>query len=155
MDSLRAFLVPFHPINLLMVGTFGALVTFFLMAGFGIRQLSRLASVAAFVLYLVEKAMALISGQVGFFSFVGILISFILFHAVRAAYAARELRPNGDVDQIANPPFAAESSFAGKLETLPWMLWPKLRVAFMFYLVGMTMLIVVGAIVAKVGLLTQ
>jgi len=34
MDSLRAFLVPFHPINLIMVGIFGVLVTFFLMAGF-------------------------------------------------------------------------------------------------------------------------
>jgi len=34
MDSLRAFLVPFHPTNLLMVGIFGVLVWFFQLAGF-------------------------------------------------------------------------------------------------------------------------
>ena len=34
MDSLRAFLVPFHPTNLIMVGIFGVLGSFCLMAGF-------------------------------------------------------------------------------------------------------------------------
>ena len=34
MNSLRAFLVPFHPTNLLMVGIFGVLVSFCLLAGF-------------------------------------------------------------------------------------------------------------------------
>jgi hypothetical protein len=130
-------------------------IFFFLMAGFGIRQLSRLASVAGFVMFLVEKAAMLAAGQAGFFSFVGILIAAILLNAVRAAYAARELRPAGDVDQIANPPFVASNAFAGWLETLPWMLWPKLRTAFKFYLAGLIALMIIGVVVNQLGVLRQ
>ena len=133
----------------------GALVDifFFLMAGVGIRQLSRLASVAAFMMFLVERAAALVSGQAGPFSILGLLMGAILLNSVRAAYAARELRPAGDIDAIANPPMVASSDLWGWLDTLPWILWPKLRVAFMFYLVGLIAMMLVGVVVRQVGLL--
>ena len=119
-------------------------IFFFLMAGFGIRQLSRLAAVSAFVLYLVERAVALVGGQVGFSSFAGILAAIVLFHALRAAYAAKELGLEGNGGRIAHP---------DQLEMLSLKLWPMVRGAFRFYLAGMVALMLVGWVVNRVGLL--
>lgn len=126
---------------------------FFFMAALGVRQLSRLASVAAFFMVLVERVAALMAGQIGPSSVTGILVAAILLNSIRAAYAAHEMRPAGDIDAIANPPYRAESAAAGWLETLPWLLWPKFRLAFKFYLAGLSVMMLVGAIVRQVGLL--
>ena len=126
-------------------------IFFFGMAGLGIRQLSRLAAVAAFVLFLVERAAALVTGHVGVFGVAGLLIAAILLNAVRAVYAARELRPDGDLDGLASPPIAPDWMIW--LETLPPLLWPKLHIAFRFYIVGMIAMMLVGVLVRQVGLI--
>lgn len=121
---------------------------FFAMAGLGIRQLSRLAAVAAFVLFLVERAAALVMGRVGVFGVVGLLIAAVLLNAVRAVYAARELPPDGDMSR---PPVAPDWMIW--LETLPPLLWPKLQVAFKFYIAGMIAMMLVGVLFRQVGLI--
>ncbi len=128
-------------------------VCFFSMAALGVRQLSRLASVAAFIMVLAERAAALVGGQVGALSVLGILIAAILLNSIRAAYAAHDMRPGGDVGTIPNPPFLANHEAAGWLETLPWILWPMVRIAFKFYLVGLMVMMLVGVLVRKVGLM--
>lgn len=128
-------------------------IAFYFMAALGVRQLSRLASVAAFVMVLAERAAALLSGNLGALSVLGILVAAVLLNSVRAAYIAREMRPAGDVDAISNPPYTAHSESAGWLETLPWLLWPKVRLVFRFYLVGLMVMMLVGVVVRQVGLL--
>ena len=126
-------------------------ILFFGMAGLGIRQLSRLAAVAAFILFLVERTIALVTGHIGVFGVVGLLIAAILLNAVRAVYAAKELRPDLDMDR---PPMTAEwPTWMTWLETLPPLLWPKLHIAFNFYIVGMIAMMLVGVLVRYVGLI--
>ena len=126
-------------------------IVFYGMAGLGIRQLSRLAAVAAFLFFLVERAVALMAGHLGFFGVAGLLIAAILLNAVRAVYAARELRPDGDLHR---PPLTPEwPNWVTWLETLPPVLWPKLRIAFQFYMVGMIAMMLVGVLVRYVGLI--
>ncbi len=121
-------------------------IFFFGMAGLGIRQLSRLAAVAAFVLFLVERAIALVTGHVGVFGVVGLLVAAILLNAVRAVYAARDDRDR--------PPMTPEwPNWITWLETLPPLLWPKLHIAFKFYIVGMIAMMLVGVLVRYVGLI--
>lgn len=126
-------------------------IIFYGMAGLGIRQLSRLAAVSAFFLFLVERAAGLVAGRVGAFGIAGLLVAVILLNAVRAVYAARELHPAGDVE-IANPPVMASSGWAGRIENLPPILWPKLRIAFRFYIAGVIAMMLLGVVVHQVGL---
>ena len=125
-------------------------IIFFGMAGLGIRQLSRLAAIAAFVFFLVERAAALVMGRVGVFGVVGLLIAAVLLNAVRAVYAARELRPDGDLDRFATP---IAPHWMAWLETVPPLLWPKLQIAFKFYMVGIIAMMLVGVLVRQVGLI--
>ena len=129
-------------------------VVFYGMAGLGIRQLSRLAAVAAFLFFLVERAVALMAGHIGFLGVAGLLIAAILLNAVRAVYAARELRPEGGLDRLASSPLTPEwPNWMTWLETLPPLLWPKLQIAFKFYMVGMIAMMLVGVLVRYVGLM--
>lgn len=125
-------------------------IIFFGMAALGIRQLSRLAAVAAFLFFLVERAVALVTGHVGVFGVAGLPIAAILLNAVRAVYAARELRPDS-LARFANTPMMPD--WMRWLETLPPLLWPKLQIAFRFYMVGMIAMMLVGVLVRQVGLI--
>ena len=126
-------------------------IIFFGMAALGIRQLSRLAAVAAFLFFLVERAVALVTGHVGVFGVAGLPIAAILLNAVRAVYAARELRPDVDLAWFANTPMLPD--WMRWLETLPPLLWPKLQIAFKFYMVGIIAMMLVGVLVRYVGLI--
>jgi hypothetical protein len=123
-------------------------IFFFLMAGFGTRQFSRLAAVSAFVMLLGERVAEIAGGQVRVLGVMGLFMCIILFNAIRASYAAqaRGLAPPA-------PSTADSPDFAQRVENLPGEMWPRLRVAFMFYLVGFIAMMLVGVVVRKVGLL--
>ena len=126
-------------------------IIFYGLAGFGIRQLSRLAAVAAFLFFLLERVASLAVGRVGVWGVAGLLIAAILLNAVRAVYAARELRPDGNLDRPLMTP--GWPNWMTWLETLPPLLWPKLHIAFKFYIVGMIAMMLVGVLVRYVGLI--
>ncbi len=125
-------------------------IFFFFMAGLGIRQLSRLAAVSAIGLFTVEKLVTFAGGQVGFLALVTLPMGLILLNAARAAYVAPRL-PALQA-QLANPPAAEPQDWLARLEGLSWSLWPRLQIAFKFYVAGMIVLFLVGMIVRRMGL---
>ncbi len=125
-------------------------IFFFFMAGLGIRQHSRLAAVSAVGLFAVEKLVTLASGQVGFLTLVTLPMGLILLNAARAAYVAPQFPA---IQQpMANPPAAEPQDWLARVERLAWSLWPRLQLAFKFYVAGMIVLFLVGMIVRRMGL---
>ncbi len=125
-------------------------ILFFFMAGLGVRQFSRLATVAALAMFTVERIVQLAAGQVRFFNIVGIVVGAILFNALRAAYAAYETKLTNSGDPAGS---GSPNEIVRRIDDLPRTLWPKLQMAFQFYLVGLIALMFIGYVVDRIGLL--
>jgi len=129
----------------------GALVDlcFFFMAGAGIRSLSRLAAGSAMVMLIAERTAAMATGHLAVTDLLGLLFLPVLFHATHAGFAARTMGIVAEAPVIESPRDWLES-----LEALPGWLWPKIWIAFRFYLVGLIALMLAGFVVSRAGLLS-
>ena len=112
-------------------------VFFFSLAGLGIHQHSRLAAVSALVMFLAERAAMLSVSPWRLSTLLSFLAAPLLLNALRAAQT----------------PLAPPTSSEHRLDALPPVLWPKVRRAFNFYLVGLILLMLAGFFVRQVGLL--
>lgn len=135
--------------SLVLGGTaLGAMVDifFFLMAGCGIRCCSRLAAGSAMVLLIAEKLAGLAAGHWSVLGALGLLTLPFLFRAAQAAYTARDLPPP--------PPPAAAHTLVEQVEGFPFLLWPKIWIAFRFYLFGLIAMMLAGLAFQYAGLLS-
>jgi len=129
----------------------GALVDicFFFMAGVGTRSFSRLAAGSAMVMLLAERTVAMTAGHLGASDLLGLIFLPVLFHATHASFAARTMGITAEAPVIESPRDWLES-----IEAIPGWLWPKIWVAFRFYLVGLIVLMLASFVVRQVGLLS-
>ncbi|MBY0502488.1 MAG: hypothetical protein K2X03_01170 [Bryobacteraceae bacterium] len=136
-------------LGLLVIGgtLLGAMVDlgFFLLAGLGIRCFSRLAAGAAIVMLAAEQTAAMAGGRLGF-GVIALLLIPLLWHASRAAYRARTLG-------ISPVEVTDGDTLLETLENLPALLWPKVWIAFRFYLAGLIAMMLAGIAFRYVGLL--
>lgn len=115
----------------------------FLGCGFGVRQLSRPASIAALVLYILER---LASMQFGFGGIAAVIFTMILVGGVRAAFFAHGFQILHPEIKVANPPmdYSDSSIFSRWFELLPARLWPKVRLGFTIVLLVLVALAILG-----------
>jgi hypothetical protein len=103
---------------------------FFLLAGLGVRQRSRVAAISAFSAYLLD-AFVVQRSTGGGFSVIRIIFLALLFANIRGNWlSARWAR-----EQESVPSVRLNQTLGDKLsDQLPMLLWPKLR--FVFYVVA-------------------
>jgi signal peptidase I len=115
-------------------------VALFAMCGIGIRQLSRTAALTAFVVFVIASIAA------GRPSIGAVFISVLLFHAVRATFAAHRIGGRAGLRSIANPEMAL-GGMARVLEYMPSRLWPVVRPVFLGLIILLAHLVLLEAIV--------
>jgi hypothetical protein len=117
-----------------------ALATFLLyyLGGFGVREHNRFAALVVFVVYAIELLLQ--------FGIIKVLIAAILLSNIRATWIAAEWKPESE--EAALPPRFSETWGDKLADQLPQWLWPKVRVLYYVYAVGLLVLLLIGLIMA-------
>jgi hypothetical protein len=111
------------------------LFLYYYLGGVGVRERSRYAAIAVFVFYAVDMVF---SGA----SVFKILFSALLLANVRATWIAGTWRPESD--EAALPPRLNETLGDKFADQLPMWLWPKVRILYYVYTVGLFIAFDVG-----------
>jgi hypothetical protein len=117
--------------------TIGGILAFvyYYLGGVGVRERSRYAAVAVFVLYIAE----MIFSGVGVLS---VLFAALLLSNLRATWIASLWKP--DSEEAAMPPRLNQTLGDKFSDILPMWLWPKVRVLYYVYSVLFFILVDVG-----------
>jgi hypothetical protein len=114
--------------------TGGAILLFYYLGGVGVRERSRYAALAIFVMYLLDTL--LMPGVLR------IILCALLLSNLRATWIAATWRPESD--EAVLPPRLNETLADKLADQLPSWLWPKVRVAYYIYSAGFLLLVIVG-----------
>lgn len=115
---------------------------FYVLSGIGVRQLSRVAAVSVFAVYLLGVLVAQRATGMGF-GIVSIIILALLAANVRGIWLSSKWKP----DEEMAPPVRLDRTLADKLsDQWPAVLWPKIR--YLQYVIAALMIL--GALVALV-----
>lgn len=108
---------------------------FYYLGGAGVRERSRFAAVAVFVMYVVDMLLSP-------FSIVRILLSALLLSNLRATWIAALWKPESE--EAALPP-RLDTTWSDKfVDRFPMWLWPKIRVFYYAYAVCFFVLMDIG-----------
>ena len=107
-------------------------VALYTMVGIGVRQLSRTAALAGFIMYGISWIILPATALLSMGTIVRVLATVFLLNGVRAAMFAHSTFKTDEIDTIANPrsdaPGVSRTSIA--LEQAPGKIWPILRAPF-------------------------
>jgi hypothetical protein len=123
-----------HPV------TGAGILLFYYLGGVGVRERDRYAALVVFIMYLLDTL--LMPGVLR------IILCALLLSNLRATWIAASWKPESE--EAALPPRLNET-FTDKLaDQLPQWLWPKVKLAYYIFSVGLLLLVIVG--LASVGL---
>jgi hypothetical protein len=111
-----------------------AIFFYYYLGGVGVRERSRYAALAVFIMYLLDTL--LLPGVIR------IILSALLLSNLRATWIAASWRPESE--EAVLPPRLNET-FTDKLaDQLPPWLWPKVRIVYYIYSAGFLLLVIAG-----------
>ena len=108
---------------------------FYYLGGVGVRERSRFAAVAVFVMYAADLLLSP-------FSIVRVLLSALLLSNLRATWIAALWRPESE--EAALPPRLAATWGDKFADRFPMWLWPKIRIFYYVYAVCYLVLVDIG-----------
>jgi len=111
------------------------ILLFYYLGGVGVRERSRFAAVAVFVMYVAD---ALFSP----FSIVRILVSALLLSNLRATWIAALWRPESE--EAALPPRLSTTWSDKFVDRFPMWLWPRIRIFYYVYAICFFVLVDIG-----------
>jgi len=109
---------------------------FYYLGGVGVRERSRYAAAAVFLIYLIDMAVGA--------GLIRVIIAGVLFSNLRATWVAAGWNPESN--EAIRPPRMEDSWSDRFTDKLPPWLWPKVRVLFYVLSIVFTLLSVVGAV---------
>ena len=116
-------------------GTGILILLFYYCGGVGVRERSRFAAIAVFVMYVVETL-------VSPFSIVKILFCALLLSNLRATWTAALWKPESEEAVL---PLRLNTTLSDKfVDQLPQWLWPKIKVLYYVYAVAFFVLVDIG-----------
>lgn len=108
---------------------------FFYVGGVGVREKSRYAATVILILYFVDT---LLSGL----GVLRVIVGALLLSNLRATWIAASWKP--DSEEAAPPPRLAETLSDRFVDQLPAWLWPKVRIVYYIYSVGLFLVMTMG-----------
>jgi len=111
------------------------ILLFYYLGGVGVRERSRFAAVAVFVMYVVDML-------VSPFSVVRIILSALLLSNLRATWIAALWKPESE--EAALPPRLSATWSDKFVDRFPMWLWPKIRIFYYVYAVCFFVLTDIG-----------
>lgn len=127
--ALIFFLALHQPVTGILV------LSFYYLGGVGVRERSRFAAVAVFVMYVVDTLLSP-------FSIVRTIVCALLLSNLRATWIAALWKPESE--EAALPP-RLEATWADKFaDRFPMWLWPKIRIFYYVYAVCFFVLVDIG-----------
>ena len=115
----------------------GAVVfLFYYLGGVGVRERSRFAAAAVFVMYVVDT--------MGSLSVARIIFGALLLSNLRGTWIAATWKPESE--EAILPPRMNETFFDKLADQLPRWLWPKIRIVYYIYAVSWFLFVIAGLI---------